>query len=227
MSRLSLVLVASAVAAVLLSGCGSTSAPAATVAGHDISQQALNRDLRAIRDNKPFSTAVAQQGGSAVTNSKGTVTSSLTAAWLVQLVEMKLVHAEFAKRHLKLTPSDRQAAQASAPNAFGSAEIFAAFPKSFRDRYLQGAAEIQALYHAVEGTPTNQTEAQDAQQRFSTFLLTSLKNADVKVAHRYGAPQFTQQGFNIVAPTAPNPREKPGTTTTTALNPLTGATPTG
>jgi hypothetical protein len=226
MSRLPLVLVASAVAAALISGCGSSSSAAATVSGHDISREDLNRDLRDIRDNKPFTRTVAQQGGSPVTNSKGTVTSSLTAAWLVQLVEMQVVHADFVKRGLKTTAADRQAAQQSAPNAFGSQEIFNAFPKSFRDRYLTGAAEIQALYRAVEGTPTSQTEAQDKQQKFSSYLLSSLKKADVKVDHRYGSARFTAQGFNIVPPTAPNPREKPGTTTTTALNPL-GSTPSG
>jgi SurA-like protein len=229
MTRLRLLLVASVVAVVGVAGCGSPAAPAATVAGHDISRADLDRDLRAIRDNKALVDLVKQQGGTPVSDSKGTVTAGLTAAWLTQLVQTELVHTDFTKRHLKLTATDRQAAAQSAPSSFGTQAAFNAFPKSFRNRYLAGAAEIQALYRAVEGTPTSQAEAQAAQQKFATYLISALKKAKVKVDHRYGSAQFTQQqGFNIVPPTAPNPHEKPGTTTTTAApNPLSGSTPSG
>jgi hypothetical protein len=226
MTRLPLLLVASLLAAALLAGCGAGASPAATVSGHDIKRDDFNRDLRALRDNKQLSAAAAQQGGS-LSDSTGTVTATLAAAWLGQLVQTQVVHDDFTARHLQLTAADRQAAQQSVASSFGSEAIFGAFPKWFQDEYLQSAAEIQALYHAVEGTPTTSAEAQAAQQKFLAYLTSLLHKANVTVDQRYGSVRFSaQQGFAIVPPTPPNPREKPATTTT-APNPLAGATPSG
>jgi SurA-like protein len=215
MSRLSLFIVASVVLAAVLSGCGASSPTAATVGSHDISRADLNRDLRAIRDNKPLQDLAKQQGGT-FSNTKGTVTAGLTAGWLGQLIQLRVIEDLFDARHLTVTAEDRANAQQQAAQFFGSQDAFNAFPSSFRTRFLDAFARNAALTRSVTATADQHALATKAQNE--------LKKA--KVDPRYGTTRITAQGFEVVPPAAPNPREKPKTTTTTALNPA-GASPTG
>ncbi|HZR11800.1 MAG TPA: hypothetical protein VFC33_00995 [Acidimicrobiia bacterium] len=209
--------------AVVLSGCGVASHPAATVGGHDISLTSFQDDLSHFRDNKQFRNVYQQQIGSPLTHTDGTVDSRWSAIWLTQLVELQLTDNLFAQRHLTTSATDRQGAQQQADQFFGSAAVFNAFPASFRNEFIDKLARFQALARDITQTAPDQTTAQN---RLSTELLGALRKANVRVNPRFGTVDLTSQGFQISPPKAPNVQEQRGTTTTTGT-PLLGTTPGG
>lgn len=219
-----LALVAPALAvAVVLSGCGVASHPAATVGGRPISLTSFQDDLTHFRDNKQFETVYQQQIGSPLTHTDGTVDSRWSAIWLTQLVELRLTDNLFEQRHLHTTAADRTGAQQQADQFFGSAAVFNAFPASFRNDFVDKLARFQALARDITQSAPDQTTAQS---RLSTTLLDGLKKAHVHVNPRFGTAQLTSQGFQIAPPQAPKVNEQRGTTTTTGT-PLLGTTPGG
>jgi hypothetical protein len=219
MSRLPLFVVASVVLAALLSGCGASTPPAATVGDHQISRADLNRDLRAIRDNKPLGKSTQTP----LFTTKGTLDARYTSIWLSQLIQLRVIEDMFDARHLTVTAQDRAAAQQEAEQTFGDPSLFDAFPSSFKTRYIDALARSAALARSELSGAADQ---QAAQQRLATQFRDELVKAHVKVDPRYGSARIDDQGFQVVPPAAPNPREKPKTTTTTAPSPA-GASPSG
>lgn len=137
------------VTALAAQGCAGTGqAVAATVDGQDISRAQLDGDLRALVDNKAFVGAVNQQGQSVV-NQGGSVDSGVAAAWLQSMMVQLVVDHDFEHRHLHVNQRDRAAVLQNIEQQFGSAQIFARFGRTFRDRLVDREARVQKLRESL------------------------------------------------------------------------------
>jgi hypothetical protein len=202
-------LVALLAVAAVLSGCGAGAPAAAKVSGREISRDDLNRDLRAIIDNKPLRRTPSIQVAS---TPKGTVNSGITASWLTGLVRQVVIDREFARRRLTVTPAARASAAANLEQQQFGPEIFGGFSKSFRDRLIDREARLEALYASLPGAQQQGNTA--AAQEFGRLIEDGIRRGHVHVDPRYGKSAFTAQGFQITPPAAPQVREKPASSTT-------------
>lgn len=203
----------------MLAGCGSTTASAATVAGHDISRHDLNRDLDAISKNKALRNDPRIQLAS---TPKGTLNAAISASWLTVLVRQVVIDREFDRRHLHVTAADRATARTNLEQQQFTPEVFRAFTTPFQNRIVDQEARIEVLLRSFLAGAQSQGAANAAGQRFQAAIETALRQGRVRVDPRYGTPQFGAQGFQIAPPAAPNVREKPGSTTTTGLSAIPG-----
>jgi len=114
------------VAAVMaLAGCSAVRPAALTVNGTDISRSSVDDELQAIAENPGLKGEISA--------SDGTIKSSGSTIWLTQIAQQPVVDREVRRRHVTVTAGDRRAGQAQAQNFFGP-QVFAEFPKWFRDR---------------------------------------------------------------------------------------------
>jgi hypothetical protein len=120
-------------------------AAALTVNGHRVSQTSVDRELRAIAENKQLRLA----------KSRGTLSSGITAMWLSVLVQQQVVDHEVERRHVTMTATDRQRARAEAESLFGGANAFEAFPKWFRERIVERTARLDALLRSFTPPPSD------------------------------------------------------------------------
>lgn len=127
------------------SGCASVRAAAVTVNGHRVSQTSVDRELRAIAENKLLRLA----------KGRGTLSSGITATWLSVLVQQQVVDREVERRHVTVTATDRQEARAEAERLFGGADAFDAFPKWFRERVIERTARLDALLRSFAPPPSD------------------------------------------------------------------------
>jgi parvulin-like peptidyl-prolyl isomerase len=127
-------------------GCAAVRPAALTVNGEELSRSSVDRELQAIADNPGLQDRI--------TSSEGTIKSSGGAIWLTQLAQQEVVDREVRRRDLTVTADDREAGQARAENFFGP-QVFAAFPKWFRDRVTARYSRQQALLRALGTAPTD------------------------------------------------------------------------
>jgi hypothetical protein len=127
------------------SGCAGVRAAALTVDGHRVSQSSVDRELRAIADNKALR----------VPKGDGTLSSDITARWMTVLVQQQVVNREVERRHIKVTDADRRVARSDVESLFGGAPVLDAFPKWFRDRVLERATRRAALLRSLLRPPTD------------------------------------------------------------------------
>lgn len=150
-----------ALVALAASACGPVSSYAATVNGIEISQDDLNVELEAIRDNKDYAAAVEQQlaqGGEKLKGSgKNTFDSTFVARVLTRQIYLALITAELKDRKIKIT--DEQLAEArkqqeeQLTQQFEGKDVWNAFPKEYQDTLARRFAEIQALQEALAPEP--------------------------------------------------------------------------
>jgi parvulin-like peptidyl-prolyl isomerase len=159
--RSSLALVAIAALSVAAAGCSAVRPAALSVNGDDISQSSVDRELSAIADNSGLRQRVSA--------TDGTIRSSGAAVWLTQLVAQEVVDREVARRRITVTPSDRQLGQTQAESFFGGFDVFARFPKWFRDRVTERFARQQALFREI-GTPATDNDVLTAYNTTITRL---------------------------------------------------------
>lgn len=161
MKRLLPLLAAVLGAAVLASGCSSTTRPvAASVNGTEITRQDLDDDLDALAQNEDFVKYYEDQGVELVPASGGFAAPS-SSAWLSSLVSQAVVDDEVDRRGLEVTNADRtEAEQAIAQSeTFGGTKIFGKFPKWFREELAQRQARTAALAASLaEETQATETE---------------------------------------------------------------------
>lgn len=120
--------------------------------GHTISNSSFRRELQALRDNKAFTASLKSQVTVAAT--PGTINSQVAAAWLGQLAQQEAIDREASRRGIHPTAADRQAATAQGAGLFGTPQIFAAFPKWFRDRVIERVTRQIALLRVLTPAPT-------------------------------------------------------------------------
>jgi parvulin-like peptidyl-prolyl isomerase len=138
-------------------GCASVRPAALTVNGEELSRSSVDEELEAIADNPGLADRI--------TSSEGTIKSSGGAIWLTQLAQQQVVDREVRRRDLNVTAGDREAGQARGEAFFG-AEVFAAFPKWFRDRVTARYSRQQALLRDLGTAPTDA----DVQAEYATAI---------------------------------------------------------
>ena len=142
----------------MFSACGSSAVTAASVNGHALSDADLIGELRQISANASYVAAVQQSTGGSVTGKgkAGTFDLAFTDKVLTRQILLELVHEEFLRRKLVLTPSaladaaTAQSAQIGNDQSTGK-PIFGSFPKSYQDLLARRAAEVTALQDALAG----------------------------------------------------------------------------
>jgi peptidyl-prolyl cis-trans isomerase C len=139
-------LVAVAVLALLAAGCSSDSAAAVTVNGQDIAQSTVDDEISAIAKNSQIKAQLAQSGGK--------LPPEIKAAWLTAMVETEVAERVVKRDGTKIIEDDRIAAEQWADQFFGSQEIVAAFPKSFREKVLERYANVPAYVRTHTKPPT-------------------------------------------------------------------------
>ena len=124
------------VLAVVLAACGSDSPAAVTVGSTSVSESTVKAQLATIAKNKVIK-------AQAVKNGK--LDPRVVGSWLTALVETEVAKQAVDKAGTKITKVDKATAQYWADGYFGSADAFAAFPKSFRNEALTRYASVPAL----------------------------------------------------------------------------------
>ncbi len=176
------ILAASLVAALMLSACGSTGGgDAATVGKTGISRSQLDDELSTIADNKPLAAELGKQTPPLVLRpTPSSVSPAITTGWLTSLVNQVFVDRVFNEKHLKVSAQNKTDAKTAAEGIFGTAQIFAAFPKSFQQTVIKRQERIEA----VKATLPKPAAASDAAlQAFFESSKAQLCPSGTVVAH--------------------------------------------
>ena len=158
MKRPFALLIALVVVALVTSGCGSnggssTLSDAATMSytvkgkTHTlhVSRARLLSEVRSIVNNVPFRKVL--KGLTPPINATDDLSadSRLTAIWLTQLIQQASIDELFKTRHAHVTAAILKKAATDAGSIFPGADIFPAFPKTFRDTMTERTARSEAL----------------------------------------------------------------------------------
>jgi parvulin-like peptidyl-prolyl isomerase len=195
--RTPVLLAAVIIAAALVSGCGVAGQPdAATVGSEGISRAAFEDDLDALLGNQKFIAFLESADSSLdIQPVSAGINPAISTQWLNLLVNQSIIDQAFEARGLEVTDENRQAAQAGAEEIFGGAEVFAAFPRWFREENLERQARTEALTADVPPNPPP-TQAQ-LQQYFDSVLASqctsNLVIQDIQVATQAEAAVIEQQ----------------------------------
>ena len=155
--HLSLSAVALALAVLIgLAGCGSTGAgnpPAAKVGGHEIAQKRLDDELDAIRANGQY-VAGLEHAGTPVrgTNPGATFDLGFVSRVLTRQILLDVIHQEFVRRKLSLAAAELATARTQVTQDLGGPDVFARFPKAYRDDVARRNAEVIKLQEELAGT---------------------------------------------------------------------------
>jgi hypothetical protein len=208
LAQLSLGVVLLAALAIGAAGCGSSGISALTVDGHQVSQNSVDDELKALRDNAQFRALADRQAANnanspRVSDNPYSVTTGLSSAWVTNLITDELVKLELASQHATVSAADKAAALSQAPQNFGTKAVFDAFPKSFRDAFVARGARVFALARALNADITSQAGV--------TTVLTALARRAVKahisVDPRYGTWNLKQLAVDPpLAPGEPRPK---------------------
>ena len=128
------------------SACGNAIQPAAAeVNGHDITQDALDDELEAIRANARYLEFLESQGNQVRGSGSGTFNADFVRRVLTRQIYLELVHQEFVSQKLEVTDRDRQLVQRDVENEVGGPDIFEKFPKPYQDTLVRRSAEVALL----------------------------------------------------------------------------------
>jgi parvulin-like peptidyl-prolyl isomerase len=150
-----------------LSACSGSTPAAASVNGRTVSDASLTDELRQISANPLYVTAIQQSTGGNVSGKgkAGTFDLAFTDKVLDREILLELVHEEFVKRNLVVTPSALQDAQAAQSTQLGNDQatgkpIFPGFSKAYQDLLTRRAAEVTALGDALAGVTVSDATVQ-------------------------------------------------------------------
>ena len=133
----------------VIAACGGASGNAATFNNIAISNAQFERELNALKNNKPLTDAQKQSGIEIATNGK--VNPDLAAQWLASDIEQVPVDQEFEKRKLTISADALKTARANAESQLAGASggtgssVLDAFPKWFQDLLVGRQARVEAL----------------------------------------------------------------------------------
>ncbi len=158
MKRPFALLIALVVVALVGTGCGSngtssTLDDAATMTyttkgqAHTlhVSRARLLSEVRGIVNNAPFLKALKTLNPPINATKDLSADSKLTAIWLTQLIQQATIDELYKTRHAHVTAAIEKKAATDAASIFPGADIFPAFPKSFRDTMTERTARSEAL----------------------------------------------------------------------------------
>lgn len=151
---------ACAAAAVLAAGCGSSTVPAATVDGTEISQRQVVDELEAIRANTDYLTAYETAIGSVLGSGEGSFDSAFVAEQLRFQILYTMVTNEVDRRRLDVSDDCRQAARGSLIDQFASfaptgdgETLLEGFDNDYRGYLIDREAALLALQGNLVGFP--------------------------------------------------------------------------
>ena len=129
------------------SACGNDviSPAAAEVNGKDISQDALDDELEAIRNNADYLDFLQQQGNTVTGQGEGTFSADFVRRVLTRQIYLELVHQEFVRQKLSVTDRELDAVRSSVANEVGGPDIFENFPEPYQRTLMRRSAEVAAL----------------------------------------------------------------------------------
>lgn len=140
------------VLALVAGACGDTvRPPAATIDGTKISQDDLDAELQAIRDNKAYLSSIEQGGLAVAGKGEDTVSTAFVGRVLTRQIFLHIVHGEVARRKLQVTAVDRAEVQPQVVQSVGGDEIFQKFPRGYRDTLVLRSAEVAKLQNVLGG----------------------------------------------------------------------------
>lgn len=151
------------VLALVASACGSslgeTVRPAAaTVNGVSITQEELDDELEAIRDNEAYIASI-EAGGMAVTGEgAGTLSNSFVSRVLTRQIFLRLVHDEVVRRELEVTDEQLESVRPGVIQSVGGKDIFEQFPSGYRDTLVRRNAEVALLQSDLAGPPATDAD---------------------------------------------------------------------
>ncbi|HUR49287.1 MAG TPA: peptidylprolyl isomerase [Acidimicrobiales bacterium] len=144
---------ASCLAALVLVGtaCSTLTPWAAKVNGEMIATSDLDRELEAILSNKRYLEQVesANLTGGVKGSGQGTFTTAFVGRILTRQIFFELIEQEVARRKLKLSGADEQAAAADVVASFGEEAVYKAFPEQYRRDLVLRQAQVTALQEDI------------------------------------------------------------------------------
>ncbi|HET9442069.1 MAG TPA: peptidylprolyl isomerase [Acidimicrobiales bacterium] len=150
-----------ALAAVSLSGCGTTLRPAAaTVNGEIISDDDFEAELRALRDNTAWVEQVESQNFAVRGDGAGTLSTAMVSQILSERIAYVLIEQELARRDVTLSAADEREGEAYATNFAFSADILEDFPRSYRETLVHRGALLRKLAALIGGDQVTDAEVQ-------------------------------------------------------------------
>jgi parvulin-like peptidyl-prolyl isomerase len=173
-------LAVTAVAALLLSACGSTGDPdAATVGKTAITRSQLDDELKIIGANKALAKELKAQGVE-LNPTDGGLSTAVTTGWLTSLVNQVFVDRVFEEKNLKVTAEEKTAAKAAAEAIFVNAEVFGEFPESFQKTVIERQERIEAVKASL---PQPEAASEAALQQFFESSKAQFCPSGTVVAH--------------------------------------------
>jgi parvulin-like peptidyl-prolyl isomerase len=122
------------------------------VGDREISQQHIDDELRAIAENELLRSTV-EGNNEALSNTEGSVTSTVSAGWLRLLISQEVAARAVARRGLTATSADRQRARELATDSVTGPRTFRSFPRWFRDRLVARWTPVAVLEREVSEDP--------------------------------------------------------------------------
>lgn len=142
--------VALALGLAVLTACGSVGAYAAKVDGKSISQDQLEKEMRAIAANEAYLRSVESRIQVRGTGA-GTFDAAFTGQILGRQIQYVLVDRELDRRELELKPADLDAARTAVTQQAGGEEILNGFPEDYRNTLIERAAKVDVLTVSLAG----------------------------------------------------------------------------
>ena len=195
-------------AVVMLAACGTDAVPyAAEVNGVRIETKVVDRELEAIRANKPYLEAL--QGASVPVQGQGknTFDAAFVARVLTRRIYLELVHQEVVRRNLPIRDADLKAARAELIESMGDEKTLTAFADEYENEITRTTAEVNVLQTKlaeVDDSPAGLKRFYDANpEQFETvcashILVETKKEADA-IVKRLAAAKDKQATFAEIA----------------------------
>lgn len=131
--------------AVTAAACGTTEPRAASVNGNDISASSLQDELKIIRDNSAYRSALERAYGSQLKGTgKGTFDTSFAAQALTLRVYYDLLEQDLADRGVKVTAADDRKAEETVKGQIDQLgkKVWSTFPADYRQRLAHQEAVV-------------------------------------------------------------------------------------
>jgi hypothetical protein len=135
-----------AVFAIALSACGSVEPHAATVNSTDITVKSLNDELKIVKGNSAYRSALEQAYSAKVAGSgKGTFNTSFTAQALSLRIYYSLIEQGLTKQSVKVTAADETKAATTIKGQLDQIKkgLFATFPADYRTQLAHQEAVVE------------------------------------------------------------------------------------
>jgi hypothetical protein len=148
------VALAAFVVAALLVACGgdgseadspTPTGTAITVNGDEVPEAEVVDELKTIAANEKFARVLKREDDTVLVPRPGTIYENVSQAWITKRVDQLLAAQALRERGLTVTAEDRADAKKGMEQVFRGADVFAAFPRAFRERAIEREAKVAAL----------------------------------------------------------------------------------